>query len=430
MQKESLLRKLWDTAYEHMTKRAMSGHSLWSYMNSSTQNGQYSNRIVNVENNLNLNTDWIAACFNVIAHNCAVAKPVIEKVTRDDVIPAPNTHPAYELFDRVNARDTYYDLMYLLQYSKELFGWMFWYVKLDERFKTPYEIVPIVPAMGRMEIVQDDFGKITKYTLWSGAGKQDFDPIEIYHAKTLDISDTLYGIGTLNKILRLANMDRAQKDHNLFVFNNQATPSGIISVPERMVKSVYDDYVGKIATKFSGKRNAGSVPVMDGGAKWEAMGMSPEQLQYVNTLELIRDQISNIIGVPRAVLGVTGATTRADAEIQKYFFLANTIEPRLIQNAYSLSQDFIQKYYPIPAAKVRLRFESVIPGDEMLDAQLFEIRQRTGLVTVNEELERQGKKPVDGGDNRYVSAGLVDIMQEDNLDFSDLTNPKENNSKE
>lgn len=371
-----------------------------------------SDRKVDVNANLGYNTDWIYACVQHRANTMAGVKWGLFLETARDEYEEVKNHVFYELMYDVNDELAEFDLWQLTQTAYDLLGEMFWYL-VPGPFG-PSQIVPIFPEMGRMEVHRNSSGIIEGYKLWlAGGGFESFPPEEIFYYRAVNIGAAYRGLGLLNAILRLAALDRFQKEYAINTFKNDGTPSGVLSTDVKLGKDAFNDAAKRYRQEYSGFLNAKKLMFLDGSTTYEAVGLSPKDLDFVNGLNITSDQIIQISGIPRHYFGRGSATTIADADFAETIYMKTTILPQTKVRDSRISQNFLRRFYG-EQKRGRLVFRSldVVPEDRMALLQEDAERFKLGRLTVNEMLEKDGKKPVDGGDVRFIMTGIQPLVQE------------------
>jgi len=108
-------------------------------------------------------------------------------------------------------------------------------------------------------------------------------------------------------------------------YQNSAQPKGGISLPE----SISDDASTAIRESWErrhqGPENAGRIAIFDGGMKWEQIGMSMDDAQYLELQKFSVGDIARIFLVPPHKVGEMGAATFSNIEHQAIEFVVDTI---------------------------------------------------------------------------------------------------------
>jgi hypothetical protein len=99
---------------------------------------------------------------------------------------------------------------------------------------------------------------------------------------------------------------------------------------------------------------------------------------------------------------------RATAETLDYNFHKETIDPLLTMIDEQLTNDLAhEKFDP----SLVIKHDSTVPRDLRLQAELDEKELAMGKVSINEVRERDGYKPLKGGEEPLVQSGLKPLSQ-------------------
>lgn len=375
------------------------GFSAW--FNSTTDDTK-----TNVSKNLKLNTDYVATCFDIRAMTCATAPWKLYREDGRSDSTLIERHTSYDLFRRVNEEFTNIDLEYLTQYGYDIVGELFWYIELNG-MGVPVEITPLFPGMGTMKIRRDNYGAVYDYEYTSYGKVFHLHPDNIYHERRLTINDPTHGLGVLNSILKLAQIDSLQKLHGVTVFDNQAAVKGQFVTDQHVNDKEFTAWKARIYQTYQGMANRGIPFVGSDGFKWEAVGMNQQELDYINSLEAVADQIISMLIGSRVMLGQK-VSTYAEALISEQAFLRHKITPILTMRAQRRTQNFFQKYYD---EKIVMRYDNIVPQDREVQLRIDQGEFSMGLLTVDEMAIKRGLPPVGGeeGKKRYIATNLKDM---------------------
>lgn len=427
-QEKSLLRALYDVAYDRLVGRAVSDKPI----NPQVMNGgffEFSSPIsgetvtthdkqVDIDYNLGLNTDWCWKTFDIRSSEIAKYDWDLVHVMDEENKKVVKSHPGIDLFYDVNDEYTEIDLWKQLQLSYDVLGESFWYMVLDPVFNRPTSIIPLLPDMGKVYIYKDDYGKILKYELRPRQSAKSifFDPHEIFYYKCFDLVSSGRGLGLMNKLIRLAKIDRGLKDYMRAFLENYGSASIHMSVDKPLSDENYKVAKKRFKDEWAGSRRYRQPIFTDLGTKIEEIGQTVKELDFANSNTNIRDQIIAIAGTQSYLYGIRGATTKADVEGQKLAWLENTVFPLLEIRDSRFSQDFWNKYYPQKEGKGgKLQMVTRKPklDDAVVEMELDKKRMGMGLMTVDQMCIKQGLPPVGGtvGAKRFISTDLIELKE-------------------
>jgi HK97 family phage portal protein len=200
---------------------------------------------------------------------------------------------------------------------------------------TPIELCPLRPE--RVQVVADEKGWPVAYLYRAGAqqtrfNRQDaFGRTQLAHIRQLSPRDDHYGMGCLDAAIAAASVHNRAAKWNKALLDNAARPSGALSyepadgavLSDEQFKRLKDE----LATEFSGSGNAGRPLLLDGGLKWQALSLTPADMDFVALKEGAARDIALAFGVPPVLVGLPGDATYANAREAGRALYRQTILP-------------------------------------------------------------------------------------------------------
>jgi HK97 family phage portal protein len=210
------------------------------------------------------------------------------------------------------------------------------YVKLiADGHDKPIELCPLRPE--RVQVVSDEKGWPVGYLYRAGAQAtriNRLDPLErtqVAHIKALHPRDDHYGMGCLDAAIGAASVHNRAAKWNKSLLDNAARPSGALSYEPAdgavMSADQFKRLKEEISEEFSGAGNAGRPMLLEGGLKWQAMSLTPADMDFVALKEGAARDIALAFGVPPVLVGLPGDATYANAREAGRALYRQTILP-------------------------------------------------------------------------------------------------------
>jgi HK97 family phage portal protein len=138
----------------------------------------------------------------------------------------------------------------------------------------------------------------------------------LVHIKAVHPLDDHYGLGCLGAAAGAVAIHNAATKWNKALLDNAARPSGaLVYAPGDgavLADDQYERLKSEIEAEFSGAANAGRPLLLDGGLRWEAMSLSPADMDFVGLKAAAAREIALAFGVPPMLLGLPGDATYAN----------------------------------------------------------------------------------------------------------------------
>ncbi len=145
-----------------------------------------------------------------------------------------------------------------------------------------------------------------------GAGR-----VAVVHVKALHPLDDHYGAGCLGAASGAIAAHNAAAKWNAALLENAARPSGaLVHDPGDKGMPLSAEQVDRLreelAESFAGGANAGRPLLLEGGLKWQALSLSPAEMDFLALKDSSAREIAMAFGVPPMLLGLPGDATYAN----------------------------------------------------------------------------------------------------------------------
>lgn len=227
----------------------------------------------------------------------------------------------------------------------------------------------------------------------------------IGHARLYTPRDPLVGVSPLENAAASVNAHGSIVNNQAAFFNNMSRPSGFISTDLAINKEQMQQ-LREAWEDQSKNLNAGGVPILASGMKWNSMTISSQDAQLVEAWKMTVEDISRVFRVPPMLINNLENSTFDNAETLMRFWLASGLGFHI--NALEL----------VIASLFRLddRFEGVeFQQDLLLQADLQSRLDALGsgvtkgIYAPNEARRREGLPPVENGDVPLVQQQMVPV---------------------
>ena len=185
----------------------------------------------------------------------------------------------------------------------------------------PAELFPLRPE--RVKVEGDAGGWPTAYLYRAGEAKHRFPARDglgrpgLVHLKAMHPLDDHYGLGCLGAAAGAVAVHNAAARWNKALLDNAARPSGaLVFDPGVDGAALSADQFARlreeIEAQFAGAGNAGRPILLEGGLKWQAMSLSPADMDFAGLKAAAAREIALAFGVPPMLLGLPGDSTYAN----------------------------------------------------------------------------------------------------------------------
>jgi HK97 family phage portal protein len=138
----------------------------------------------------------------------------------------------------------------------------------------------------------------------------------LVHLKAMHPLDDHYGLGCLGAAAGAVAIHNAATRWNKALLDNAARPSGaLVYAPEdkaAMSPEQYERLMAQMEEGFQGAANAGRPMLLEGGLRWQAMSLTPAEMDFAGLKAAAAREIALAFGVPPMLLGLPGDATYAN----------------------------------------------------------------------------------------------------------------------
>jgi HK97 family phage portal protein len=200
-------------------------------------------------------------------------------------------------------------------------------------------------------------------------------------------------------------------------FSNGATLGGIISVEGHMTKEQQKQLKESWYEDSHGKANTHATKVMGGGAKFQRVGVPPEEAQFLQTRQLGATEICGIYRVPPHLISITDKATSwgSGIEQQNIGFIKYTLMPWLVR----FNQEFDRKIFrESEKGKYHTGFNinGFLKGDIAAQTSHIEKMLLYGVYNQNMALSFLDQNTIGPeGERRYVQQNMIPIDRVDDM---------------
>lgn len=346
-------------------------------------------------------------CQNVIAYRCittvaecAAATPFV--LFKGDK--RMTTHPLLDILKTPNPLQSGLSLMEAFYGHYQIAGNA--YMELVENAANEVgELYVLRPD--RMSIIAGAGGWPARYEYKLGSKKHSF-PVDqktglsdILHLKTFNPQDDHYGLSSLEPAAMSIDIHNAAGGWNKALMDNAARPSGALVFepaegnPGTLSDEQFTRLKQELEENYQGSINAGRPFLLEGGLKWQQMGLTPHDMEFIETKNVAAREIALAFGVPPMILGIPGDNTYANYAEANRALWRLTLLPLLEQMCAGLNNWLVPRF----GRDLRLDYDrDAIPALAHERDALWQRLGETEFLTDNEKRKMMGFEPIKGGD--------------------------------
>ena len=383
---------------ERRTNLSLTDHDQWVELGltAPTDSG------VSVNHEKALAHSAVFACVRILAETIA-SLPLImyERMPRGKR--RADEYPLYELLkERPNGDMTSFECRETLQGHLGLWGNAYSLIDYNGAGHVK-EILPLRPDR-MLQIVNNQGRWSYQYQMPTGEMKW-FDEGFIWHLHGLG-SDGRIGYSPIQLMRQAIGLGLAAEKYGARFFGNDARPGGVLEHPGTLSPEAHTRMREDWEAKHSGVSKSHKVAILEEGTKWAAVGIPPEDSQFIETRKFQLQEIARMYRIPPHMLADLDRATFSNIEHQSIEFVVHSIRPWLVRWEQSIKQSLMierdrSRFFP------EFLVDGLLRGDIVARYAAYAQGRQNGWLSANDIRELENMNPVDGGDVYLVPLNLI-----------------------
>lgn len=225
--------------------------------------------------------------------------------------------------------------------------------------------------------------------------------------------DGIAGMDVVKTFKDVLGTALSNQDFMANFYGNGAQLSGVVSVPQKLDGESYNRLRTSWNTSYSGVHNAGATAILEQGASYQKVGLSPQEAGSESAKKMAISDVARITGVPQFLLEDLDRATFNNIEHLGQLFVTYTIFPlcRNIESEFSrkLLSEFEQDTH-----EIRADLDILLRADTESRAKLIDANMKWGIWNRDEARNVQGLNPIADGSGKayYIPMNMIDPTQE------------------
>ena len=273
--------------------------------------------------------------------------------------------------------------------------------------------------------VGDHYFEIMPYGSLGGISLQVL-PEDFIYFKDVDLNDPYgNGKGISESIADELETDEYASKYQKNFFYNDATPPYVVTGYKGNDQGA-DKLKATLKQKIGGFRKAREPMVLSGEMDIKPLGMSPKELDMVQSRRFLRDECLQHYQLPPELFGIVENSNRATIDSSLYLAQKNVIIPRLRFFERVLNNQLLNEYDDL----ICLHKVRVIEDDD-LKLRIYQFGVQNGCVTQEQFCEQFGinPKPAEGHYIMPLTSHVVSVDDIDSFNLEDIPSPESSEEK-
>jgi HK97 family phage portal protein len=251
-------------------------------------------------------------------------------------------------------------------------------------------------------------------------------PSDVLHIPGLGF-DGLIGYSPIAMAKNAIGLAIAAEEYGAKFFANGAAPSGVLEHPGTIKDPIRVKESWNSA--YQGSANAHRIAVLEEGMKYTAIGIAPEQAQFLETRKFQINEIARIFRVPPHMLADLEKSSFSNIEQQSLEYVKYTLDPWVVRWEQSMYRALLSESEK-PSYFIRFNVDGLLRGDYASRMSGYATARQNGWMSTNDirELENLDRIPPELGGDLYLINGAMTKLSDAGLFANRITTTKEDSA--
>ncbi|WP_096700524.1 phage portal protein [Magnetospirillum sp. 15-1] len=211
---------------------------------------------------------------------------------------------------------------------------------------------------------------------------------EVFHLKDRS-DDGLLGRSRLSRAPEVLGNALGLQEYVGSMWANQATPGGVVKIASRLDQAQYTTLAARFNQKYAGTGNAKKTMILDNGADWQPMSVSPEDAEVLASRRFSVEELCRLFQVPPPIVqDYTHNTFTNSAQAALWF-----AQFSLATWATKIEAEFARSVFVDDTHRLEIDLSGLTRGDWATRWQAWKIATDGGILDANEIREMEGFNP-------------------------------------
>lgn len=203
---------------------------------------------------------------------------------------------------------------------------------------------------------------------------------------------------------------------------------GVLEHPNSLSDEAYERLKEGFSNMHEGLTQSHRVKILEEGMKYHALGIPPEDAQFLETRKYQKEDIAALFRVPLHMVNSPSQSASNNIEQQDIGFVKHTLRPWIVRIEQAVYMDLLteqeqEKYY------AEFLVEGLLRGDIKSRYDAYSIGRQWGWLSVNDIRQKENMNAVKGGDTYMIPLNMIPAeMVEDYYTFLKSKNENQTNT--
>lgn len=270
----------------------------------------------------------------------------------------------------------------------------------------PTELWPV--PWRNVQTISDERG-VSLYAVTIGTETSAIGPEDVIHIG-------LPGGPPMEPLRRTVALEDAAATWQGESLRNGVTPRGAFTSDARLNDAVIPRLRDELTKLYAGPENGGRVAILEGGLKWQQIGLSAADAQLIDQRRFSREEVAAAYDVPLTLLGLSGSGQGFSSYTNVAEFrraLYDAIASRLVLFEDTLNAQLVAAEPEWDGLRVRFDTTELLRPDPEARARMHMLTQQASTTTINERRAIEGLPRIEDptADTVFMPVNMMPVGQ-------------------
>jgi HK97 family phage portal protein len=246
------------------------------------------------------------------------------------------------------------------------------------------------------------------HTYYSGDTIKVYAQESMWHVKLF--GNGLVGLSPLSYAAQSLGIAISAENRLTSIYKNGGKPTGILMIDKVLTKEQREAVRSSMASLAEG--NNDNLFVLEAGMKYEAVSMTPQDIELLESRRFQLEDVARFLGVPSVLINDTSGSTTWGSGIEQIIegFYKLNLRP-FLQRFESSAKVWLLSPADSINYEIEFDFDALLRMNQPLRFDGYNKGINGGVLTPNEARALEGWSPKEGGDTLLVNSTMVPIGQ-------------------
>lgn len=224
--------------------------------------------------------------------------------------------------------------------------------------------------------------------------------------------DGMIGYSPVAMARETMGLAKATEQFGATWFGNGARPSGFLRHPGHLTDKAGARLKASFEEQHQGLDRANRMGLLEEGMEWQAIGVPPEDAQFLETRKFQVTDIARIYHVPPHMVGdLESGASYASIEQMSLEFVIYTMMPWYARFEQQINKSVLTALERASGLYVRFNVSGLLRGDNASRWESYNRALDRGVYSINDVRALEDMNPVEGGDVHLVPLNMIPLEQ-------------------